>query len=292
MYKIEEAYQDTKAHPHEEIWNGKIACIKGNAQNAMTVNNMKDTLEAYSIALILQGEVLVESNDKEMVLQRNDIQLYVPGFKVKTKSVSPDYEGLTLVIDMKMALDSPVSKDMVRSSFFPRLELENPKMTLEEEDARRIEEILLMLRDRIMSESLYKERILKMLYSVLVLELMNLQEHKKRKAEITERAEHLYISFIRMLSSHFKEHHDIGFYADQLSVTPTYLSRIVKQVTNHTVLEFINQMLLTEASWMLTTTQMPIGQIADALHFSDLASFSKFFLRLKGISPKDYRKKE
>ena len=68
MYKIEEAYQDTKAHPHEEIWNGKIACIKGNAQNAMTVNNMKDTLEAYSVALILQGEVLVESNDKEVIL--------------------------------------------------------------------------------------------------------------------------------------------------------------------------------------------------------------------------------
>jgi len=40
----------------------------------------------------------------------------------------------------------------------------------------------------------------------------------------------------------------------------------------------------------LQTSQLSIAQIADQLHFADTPSFSKFFSRLKGMSPKEYRK--
>jgi AraC-like DNA-binding protein len=86
------------------------------------------------------------------------------------------------------------------------------------------------------------------------------------------------------------EHHDIPFYADQLHISPVYLSRVVRQVTGRTVVDYINQMLLMEASFLLQTSQLSIAQIADHLHFADTPSFSKFFSRLSGMSPKEYRK--
>ncbi len=291
MYKLEQARQDSQTHTSEEIWDGKISCFYGNPQKAMSLNNLQDTVEVYGITFVRAGEIEFILNEKSIFLHRNDLYINLPGFKIKTRSVSDDYQALVLLIDVKTSIDSPVSKDMVRSSFFPLLELKEPKMSITEEEGKRIEEILLMIRQYIMGESLYKERILKMLYSVFVLELMNIQELKKSKAALSERSEELYISFIRMLPKNYKEHHDITFYANELNVTPTYLSRLIKQVTNHTVMEFINQMLLSEASWMLTTTDKPIAQIAEELHFSDQASFSKFFLRNKGIGPKDYRKR-
>ena len=49
-------------------------------------------------------------------------------------------------------------------------------------------------------------------------------------------------------------------------------------------------MLLMEASFLLQTSQLSITQIADRLHFADNPSFSKFFSRLKCVSPKEYRK--
>ena len=49
-------------------------------------------------------------------------------------------------------------------------------------------------------------------------------------------------------------------------------------------------MLLMEATFLLQTSQLTITQIADHLHFADTPSFSKFFSRLKDMSPKDYRK--
>lgn len=48
-------------------------------------------------------------------------------------------------------------------------------------------------------------------------------------------------------------------------------------------------MLLMEASFLLRTTSMSITQIADRLHFADSPSFSKFFSRLKGMSPRQYK---
>ena len=76
-----------------------------------------------------------------------------------------------------------------------------------------------------------------------------------------------------------------------LNITPVYLSRVVRQVTGRTVIDYINQMLLMEASFLLQTSPMSITQIADHLHFADTPSFSKFFSRLKGVSPKEYRYK-
>ncbi len=50
-------------------------------------------------------------------------------------------------------------------------------------------------------------------------------------------------------------------------------------------------MLMMEASFLLRTSSLSIQQIADRLHFADAPSLSKFFLRTKGLSPREYRKR-
>ena len=64
---------------------------------------------------------------------------------------------------------------------------------------------------------------------------------------------------------------------------------MVRQVTGRTVVDYINQMLLMEATFLLKTSELSITQIADHLHFADTPSFSKFFSRMKGQSPRAYR---
>jgi len=91
------------------------------------------------------------------------------------------------------------------------------------------------------------------------------------------------------LPKHFAEHHDIKFYAESLCITPVYLSRVIKQVSGRTVVDYINQMLLMEASWLLNSTHETTIQIADRLHFASQASFCRFFKRMKGVAPITYR---
>ena len=56
------------------------------------------------------------------------------------------------------------------------------------------------------------------------------------------------------------------------------------------MVDFLNQSLAAEASLRLKTTNRTITQLADDFHFSDQAAFTKFFTRMKGMSPKEYRK--
>jgi len=119
---------------------------------------------------------------------------------------------------------------------------------------------------------------------------MNAQEHIiAHRRHVPQRVEEIFIGFNRLLPRHFVEHHDIGFYADRLHITPDYLSRIVKQVTGRTVIDYINQMLLMEASFLLRTSELSISQIGQRLHFADAPSFTRFFTRLRGMTPREYR---
>lgn len=145
--------------------------------------------------------------------------------------------------------------------------------------------------DYIHSDHIYKSEVLRMLYSIFLLDLQNAQQHAIVHRQTPQRVEEIFIGFIRLLPRYFVEHHDIPFYASKLHISPVYLSRVVRQVTGRTVVDYINQMLLIEASFLLKTTQLSIAQIADYLHFADTPSFSKFFSRMKGMSPKEYRKR-
>lgn len=132
--------------------------------------------------------------------------------------------------------------------------------------------------------------MLRLLYSAFLLDLIDIQQRSVKPRHLSERAEELFLDFLRLLPKNFVEHRNIGFYAGKLCVTTIYLSRIVRQTTGRTVLDFINQILAVEASWLLQHTNKTVVQIAENLHFADHASFSRFFKRMKGTSPKDFRR--
>lgn len=91
-----------------------------------------------------------------------------------------------------------------------------------------------------------------------------------------------------LINNYLKEHY-IQFYSSQLSVSPTYLSRIVRKISGRTVNEHIARMLITEARRLLDCTDMTVKQISYRLGFSDQAAFGKFFRNQFGTSPTAYR---
>jgi AraC-like DNA-binding protein len=106
-----------------------------------------------------------------------------------------------------------------------------------------------------------------------------------------KRVEEIFLGFLGLLPQHFAEHHDIGFYADRLCITTTYLSRVVRQVSGgRTVVDYINQLLLMEATFLLRQTSLSITQISDQLHFAEVTTFARFYKRMKGMNPREFRK--
>ena len=99
----------------------------------------------------------------------------------------------------------------------------------------------------------------------------------------------IYREFRKLLINNYLKEHYIQFYSSQLSVSPTYLSRIVRKISGRTVNEHIAHMLITEARRLLDCTDMTVKQISYRLGFSDQAAFGKFFRNQFGTSPTAYR---
>ena len=291
MYNLTEAYRTVGPHNADEIWNGRFACAESNAQRTLLTNQLQDTLACYTFTLVLSGALLLENNGQQIAFSANDLYVYMPGYPVRILSVSDDYRSLVLLVDEQATYETPAFRNLIRASFHPLLQSGKPKLTLSADDAARLNADMRSMMNHIARPTIFTDETLEMLYSVFILDLIDMQEHALNANPISRRTEDIFISFYTLVRQHYVDHHDIGYYADLLHISTTYLSRIVKQVTGSTVVEYINQMLATEATWLLTSSSLSVAQIADRLHFASTASFAKFFTRVRGKSARAYRQK-
>jgi len=79
--------------------------------------------------------------------------------------------------------------------------------------------------------------------------------------------------------------------ADELHVSPRYLSDLLKQETGKTALELIHIFLIGEAKNLLKGADNTIGEVAYSLGFENLPYFSRLFKREVGVSPNQFKKK-
>lgn len=107
---------------------------------------------------------------------------------------------------------------------------------------------------------------------------------------VYDRKERMVGKFVELLMSDIEEHHDVGYYADRLCVTPHYLSKVLKSVLGRSAGDIIDEILIERAITVLREPDSTAQQVADRLRFSDQSSFGKFFKRHVGVSPMKFKK--
>jgi AraC-like DNA-binding protein len=108
--------------------------------------------------------------------------------------------------------------------------------------------------------------------------------------QIQSKQEILVKNFLNLVHLHCKEERGLTFYADRLHITPKHLSKVIKENSTMSAAAWIDNSVVLEARAMLKSTNMTIQQISDELNFSAQTFFGKFFKRVVGVSPKEYRK--
>lgn len=97
--------------------------------------------------------------------------------------------------------------------------------------------------------------------------------------------------FMTLVSENFRQEHKLEFYAKQLSITPKYLSAVIKNVTERTASQWIDAFLISEAQNLLSTTSKNVAEISDILGFPNQSFFGKYFKHHVGKGPLAYRYK-
>lgn len=115
-------------------------------------------------------------------------------------------------------------------------------------------------------------------------------KHEVNEVKSTNsRQEEIFTKFTELLERHHKKEREIAFYADKMCITSKHLSQVIKDYTGKTALGIIEEYVISEAKSMLLSTTMSIQQISDELNFPSQSVFGKYFKRVAGISPSEYR---
>ena len=116
--------------------------------------------------------------------------------------------------------------------------------------------------------------------------------HKREREQVLSKNDVLMQNFLQQVQRFHKKERKVLFYADQLCLSPKYLSLVVKNCSGKTAAEWIDEYVVLEAKVMLKSTNMTVQQISDDLNFPSQSFFGKFFKRLTNMSPKKYREEK
>lgn len=81
----------------------------------------------------------------------------------------------------------------------------------------------------------------------------------------------------------------LGDLANQAGMNPNYFCRIFKEIIQQTPLEYVMRYRVEQAAMLLTSSALPITEIALECGFNDCSYFIRVFKRLKGMTPKQYQ---
>jgi AraC-like DNA-binding protein len=252
---------------------------------------------AHAFILCTYGEISFSVNYKPYRLTKGSYLALSSLHIIDKIHISNNCEVVGMIIsrDLTMSIhrDTPVAKKIMKN-VKGRLE---PVIKLDDVEMKNLTEIVERVKNHLKKpDHSFQRQLVKNEVSNFIMEIAHiyLQKHSGDNTTPTKenRSEEISRSFIQLGLKHFKEQHEVAYYASELGVTPDHLSRTVTAATGKSPLQWINGVLINEAKTLLRKPDASIKQVADELHFGDQSSFGKFFKRHEGLTPVEYRNRE
>lgn len=249
-------------------------------------------VNALQVLLVLEGSIDLSIDYVLFQASTNTVVTIMPTHITKVMKYSPNFKGRLMAVSRAFLEQSMMPNHS--SSMIQYMKIrKNPTILLQESEIKTLDESMLRLRQTILQTSHHLQRLL--IQNTLMgffIEMGNIFSERKEynTPPSLTRKEELFESFLRILYMYCKEQHVVSFYAEQLYITPQYLSLILKELTGWSANKWIDEALMQEAKILLKAPQATVQQVADALHFSDQSTFGKFFKKHAGMSPMEYRK--
>lgn len=134
-----------------------------------------------------------------------------------------------------------------------------------------------------------KERLVQSLISMLLVYKDRLVISSTADSEPNKR-QVINQKFQGLVNEHFTSQKRLDFYANALHISLPHLKESIKKATGISASEFIQKRVILEAKRQLIYSKLSISEIAFLVGFADANYFFKYFRRLVGQSPGEFRK--
>ena len=99
----------------------------------------------------------------------------------------------------------------------------------------------------------------------------------------------LFNRFLSLVAENCDSHRTLDFYADRLCLSKQYLGSIIVEVSHRNAREWIDEAAIQRIKVMLQHSTTPLNEISERMSFAEPSHFSRYFKRLTGLTPNEYR---
>ena len=226
------------------------------------------------LLLIRKGTatVVIREQDERKTLNADSLLVMTSRHVINEIELTPDFKAECVLVDT----------DMVN---------ENTIYHLTEEKHKSVSDVFNIIHNIVRHQHINKVEMIQSMFNVLRLILEELPYEERSISHDFKHKKEVYEIFLHHLYPNFRKERQIRFYASNMNVSTAYLSRLVKEISGSTINEHVTSLIYQEACNLLSHSSMSIGEIADALSFSDQSALTNFFKMRAGMTPLAYRNK-
>ena len=96
---------------------------------------------------------------------------------------------------------------------------------------------------------------------------------------------------IKYMHEHIDKKVTLAELSEVVQISPFYLSKIFKDATGYSVIEYFNKIKIDKAKELFIEGNKKVKEVANTLGFTDEFYFSRMFKKFEGISPSEYYNK-
>lgn len=252
-------------------------------------------LQMNMIASCLEGSLKLDISGRTVEIGKNEIFACPPNTVLNILEVSPDFACRALCVTnhgIQNILRSHISV-WNRAMYVDKVSV--VRMTQEDmEFYKGFTELVKLclghLGDTNSTWNPYRREIVETLLKSGLLGVCNaFAQQLGDQGDTTSTTSDLFDRFLEMLQQNTVKHQPVEFFAQQLCITPKYLSIVCKRHSGKTAIEWITEYTLSDIMYYLRSTSKSIKEISGILGFSNTSFFGKYVREHLHMSPLKYR---
>jgi AraC-like DNA-binding protein len=241
------------------------------------------------IGLCTKGQLRYRIDGKEQVITEGDILIVSEHQVIDGYTPSPTMEGLCIMMSVNFFHEIIKSVHDVSSLFvFARTQ---PVLKLEQRECDVFKEFFYVIKKKINdTNNFFRKDLIRTLLLAMFYDVGNIIYRVRNFGEVQVPSEKLFTRFLRLVQTNCKRERRVSWYAQQLCISPKYLSLVVKRISGRTALEWIENYVTMELRVALKNSTRSIKEIAEDMNFPNQSFLGKYFKEHVGMTPSEYRK--
>lgn len=243
------------------------------------------------LGLCTEGSASYQLDTQEQNIGPGDFIIVSDHHVVDKLSTSPDSKGLYIALSIDFYHETIRNVSDISTLFL--YARNNPVLALKETEQNTFKEYFKVIRSKMEdTANHYRRDLVRTLLLAMFYDLSNViySNRVPHTGKRQMRSDAIFTDFIGLLENHCRSERRVGWYAEQLNITPKYLSESVKNVSHRTPNEWIDFYVIQELRVALRESSKTIKEIAAELNFPNQSFLGKYFKEHVGLSPKEYRK--